>query len=223
MHTVGLVHKALTGGLGKALGNHGAAHHRGNPLKQIVRNGVGHLRQVALAAVQNAVFKGVDAVAEFGHFGVMRNHDHGNAARVAERTEIIHDKTAGFGVQRARGFVSQQDTRIVDHGAGNGHTLLLAARKAVAAVVYTRRKAHKLKGADNPLPAFFWRNLLKYQGEFNIFKHSRVVKKVARLHDKTHGATAETGSLLTVERQHILAKNLQRAGIRRVQHEAEPF
>lgn len=94
---------------------------------------------------------------------------------------------------------------------------LLAARKAVAAVVHTRRKAHKLKGADNPLPAFFWRNLLKYQGEFNIFKHSRVVKKVARLHDKTHGATAETGSLLTVERQHILAKNLQRAGIRRVQ------
>ena len=45
-----------------------------------------------------------------------------------------------------------------------------------------------------------------------------MVKKVARLHDKTHGATAETGSLLTVERQHILAKNLQRAGIRRVQH-----
>jgi len=137
---------------------------------------------------------------------------------MAERTKIIHDKAAGFSVQRARGFVSQQDARIVDHCAGNGHTLLLAARKTVAAVVHTRGKAHKFKGADNPLPAFFWRNFLKYQGKFNIFKHSRVVKKVARLHDKAHGATAETGSLLTVKRQHILAKNLQRAGIRRVQH-----
>ena len=216
VHTVGLIHQALTGSLGKALGNHGAAHHRGNPLEQIVRNGVGHLRQVALAAVQNAVFKGVDAVAKFGHLGVMRNHNHGNAAGVAERTKIVHDQAAGLGIQRARGFVGQQNARIVDHGAGNGHALLLTARKAVAAVVHAGREPHQLKGADNTFPAFFWRNFFKYQRKFNIFKHCGVVEKVARLHDKAHGATPKAGCLLTVERQHILAENFQRTGIGRV-------
>jgi len=179
---------------------------------------VGISGTVAFAAVQNAVFKRVDAVAEFGHLGVVRDHDHRHAAGVAERAKVVHDQAAGLGVQCARGFVGQQDARVVDHGAGNGHTLLLAARQTVAAVMHARRKPHQLKGADDPLPAFFWWNLFEYQREFNIFKHCGVVKKVARLHDKAHGAAAEAGRLLAVERQHVLAEDFERPGIGRVQH-----
>ena len=218
MHAVGLIHKALTRSFGKAFCNHGTAHNRRNTVKQILRHGFGQLRQITLAAVQNAVFKRVDTVAVFGHGGIVGNHDHRNAARMAKRTKVIHDQAAGLGIQCTSGLVGQQNTWIVDHGAGNGHALLLTARKAVAAVVHTGRKPHKLKSADDTLPAFFWRNFFKYQRKFNIFKHCGVVKKVARLHDKTHSTATEAGRLLAVEGQHILAENFQRASIGRVQH-----
>ena len=99
MHAVGLVHKALPGSLGKAFGNHGTTHHRHYALKQVGRHGFGQLRQIALAAMQNAVFKRVDAVAVFGHGGIVGNHNHGNTARMAERAKIIHDQAAGLGIQ----------------------------------------------------------------------------------------------------------------------------
>ncbi len=148
----------------------------------------------------------------------MRDHDHGHAAGMTERAEIFHDQAAGAGVQRAGGFVGQQNARIVDHGPGDGHTLLLAAGQPVAAIMHSGGKAHQFQSPDYPLPALLRRYAFIDQRKFNIFKHRGMFEKVAGLHDKAHVPAPEGCRLLTVERKDICAENIQRTGIGRVQH-----
>ena len=218
VQAVGLFHQVLARGLGKTLGHQRAAHHRRRGREQALRVMLRKRRQLMAAAVQDAVLKRIDAVAVFGHLGVMGNHDHGHPAGVAERAEILHDQAAGASVQRTRGLVGQQNARIVDHGAGNGHALLLAAGQAVAAVMHPGRKAHQFQGADHPLPAFLRRYAFINQGKFNILKHRGVLEKIAGLHHKAHVPTPEGGGLLAGEGEHIRAQNVQRTGVGRVQH-----
>ena len=137
---------------------------------------------------------------------------------MAERAEIIHDHAAGAGIQSAGRLVGQQNTRIVDHGAGNGHTLLLPAGKAVAAVMHPRRQAHQLQRPNDALPAFRRRNPFVNQRELDVFEHCRMIKKIAGLHDEAHVAAPEGRRLFPVELQDIGSENFQRAGIRGVQH-----
>ena len=75
VHAVGLIHEALPRGLGKTLRHHGPAHHRHRAAQQVMRDRGGHFRQITPLAMQSSVLKGIDAVAELGHFGVVRHHD----------------------------------------------------------------------------------------------------------------------------------------------------
>ena len=58
----------------------------------------------------------------------MRHDDHGHAVacQVAHDPQHVADK---LGIERRRGLVKEHDVRIHRQGAGDGHALLLAARK----------------------------------------------------------------------------------------------
>ena len=62
-----------------------------------------------------------------------------------------HDFTRTVGVQRAGRFVGQDDLPTVHQRAGQGHALLLAARKLIRQVSTPFLQAHSLKQRRGPL------------------------------------------------------------------------
>ena len=61
------------------------------------------------------------------------DHD-GDAALGAQAREHLHHLVAGRGVEVAGRLVGQQQRRLVDQRAGDGHALLLPARELVGMV-----------------------------------------------------------------------------------------
>ena len=64
---------------------------------------------------------------------------------IVEFLEHAHDLDAGLAVEVAGRFVGQQEGRLVDQGAGDGHALLLAAGKLVGMVVGAVGESHDLE------------------------------------------------------------------------------
>ena len=61
------------------------------------------------------------------HAGIMRHQDQGYAFFLIQFQKQFHDLFSGFGIQVAGGFIRQNNRRVIDQGAGDRHTLLLAA------------------------------------------------------------------------------------------------
>src|ERR1035437_529702 len=81
---------------------------------------------VADIAFQVAVTQTDGAVGAFAHARIMRDENQGFAQGV-QFIENLHDLHAGGGIEIAGGFIRENDERIVDQRAGDGHALLLAA------------------------------------------------------------------------------------------------
>ena len=73
-----------------------------------------------------AIAHAYDSPGPAGDVIFVRDHDDG-FARLIQLGEQGHDFVAGARIEVARRLVGQNDVRIVDQGAGNGHALLLAA------------------------------------------------------------------------------------------------
>ena len=72
------------------------------------------------------------------------DHD-GLAEPFAQVEEQAMDLVAVVRVEVARGFVGQQHGGRIDQRTGDGHALLLAARKLSGLVVAPRREAHHVE------------------------------------------------------------------------------
>src|SRR5260221_13605131 len=70
-----------------------------------------------------------DAIAEIDRFIDIMGHENGGEPLMPrDALQLVLQTQAGEGIQGAQGFVEQQEARPVDQGAGNGDTLLHAAR-----------------------------------------------------------------------------------------------
>src|SRR6267143_6610874 len=81
-----------------------------------------------------AVAQADGAAGGVGNVGVVRNKDERFALRV-QFVEELHDLGAGNRVEIAGRFVGEDDERVVDERAGNGHALLLATGKLEGLVI----------------------------------------------------------------------------------------
>ena len=79
----------------------------------------------------------------FRQFRVMRNHDHQTISGYL--FQQFHNLHTGFGVQRAGGFVCQQNIRIVNQCTGNGYTLHLATGHLIGLLVKLIAQANRLQ------------------------------------------------------------------------------
>ena len=67
--------------------------------------------------------------------GVVRNDDNRLTVFFVQRLEHLHDFSAGFCIEVPCGLVGKDDPRVDDQRPGDGHPLLLTARKLVGPVV----------------------------------------------------------------------------------------
>src|SRR6266849_3384920 len=87
-----------------------------------------------------------------GDVGLVGHHHHRDPLPV-EILEERHDLHAGMRVERAGGLVGQDQDRIVDEGARDGHPLLLPARELGRVMVLPLREADRGQlGAGPSLP-----------------------------------------------------------------------
>ena len=77
------------------------------------------------------------------HQDVVRVPDGGEAVRDADGgaassrgSQGLQDPRLRQGVQRGRGLVEHQDGRVLEHGTGDGNSLLLAPRQLEAALAH---------------------------------------------------------------------------------------
>ena len=95
---------------------------------------------------------------------------------------------SGLGIQRSGRLIRQNDCRIIDHRAGDRHTLLLTAGQPRHAAVFESRKIHEAEHLRNALLYLVLRHLLKLQSERDIFVYVVVREKRVPLEDRVDGA-----------------------------------
>ena len=119
---------------------------------------------------------------------VVRDHD--DELIFCNLLQQIHDLYARFAVERAGRLVGEQDVRVVDDGARDGHTLHLAAGHLVRRLVELVAQTdlfQRLDGARTPLLA---RDARERQRELHVCQYTLVRDEVVALKDEADGVVA---------------------------------
>ena len=124
----------------------------------------------------------------FRQLGVMGDHDHQPV--FCHLLQQVHDLHTGFRVQRAGGFVRQENIRVVDQRAGDSHTLHLAAGHLIGALVKLIAEAHILQRLLGSLTPFGTGNTGDRQCQFHICQNTLVRNQVIALEHETDGMIA---------------------------------
>ena len=105
---------------------------------------------VAHVGLDVAVAHADDAPGPGGDVVFVRDHDD-RLAGLVELGQQLHDLVAGLRVEVAGRLVGQDDVRVVDQDAGDGHALLLAAGELHRPVVEPVAQADQLGQVDAAL------------------------------------------------------------------------
>src|SRR5262249_24320372 len=97
---------------------------------------------VLLNLFDPAVARADDAVAEVENPAIVCNDDHRAVGLDGHAADQFHDALSQLAVQGRRRLVADQEPRPVDQGPGDGHALLLAARKLAGKGVGAVGHAH---------------------------------------------------------------------------------
>src|SRR5688572_10694734 len=97
--------------------------------------------QVRLVALQVAVAQANDPLG-VGGYVVFVGHDNDRSSFIVQTLEEREDFFAGHAVQVSGGFIRQDEVRIVHQAAGDGHSLLLAARELRGAMSQPLFESH---------------------------------------------------------------------------------
>ena len=142
-----------------------------------------------------------------GDLRVVGDQHHGVAV-VAQPLEQGEDFLAGLRIQRAGGFVGEQDRRMVDQRARDGHALLLPARKLAGQVVDAVFQPHGFQRCAGYLALFFGRappSALVHHRQHHVVQRRKARQQVVGLEDKAQFAAADAGHFSAVVFAHILA------------------
>src|SRR5262249_3887118 len=111
------------------------------------------LVSVADIAVNQAVLDGDLSRRMGGDLSVVCDHDDGLAALPIETLEFSQDLRARFGVKVAGRLIGQDDLRLIDESAGDGHALLLSAGQLAGQMPGPVRQADQFESGQRSLPS----------------------------------------------------------------------
>ena len=152
--------------------------------------------------MQFAVAHHQDAVGVRGDFGIVGDQDDGVAV-VAQALEQGQDLLARLAVQRTGGFVGQQDRRLVDQRACDGHALLLAAGQFVRAVARAFGQADRGQCLPCALGALARRHLRVTQRHGHVLQRGHARQQVEALEHEADLLAAQDRQLFGVQRGHV--------------------
>ena len=149
---------------------------------------------------------------------VSDHHDGG--AFLVELGEQVHHLLAVLGVEVAGGLVGEDELGVGDHGAGDGDTLLLAARELLREVLGAVGDGHPLHHGRDPLLALGSTDFHVLERQFDVLIDVELVDEVEALEHEADVALAEFGALALLQLAHLLTEQLVGAA-RGVVQEAE--
>ncbi len=133
---------------------------------------------------------------------------HDGGALVVQLGEQIHHLLAVLGVEVAGGLVGEDELGVGDHGAGNGHALLLSARELLREVLGAVGDGHPLHHGRNPLFALCGADVQVAQRQLYVFIDVQLVDEVEALEHEADVALAELGALLLLQAADLLSEQL---------------
>ena len=146
----------------------------------------------------------------------MRHHHH-CFALLHQRTKQLEDFCGGFGIEVARGFVSQQQGRVIGQRACNGSALLLAAGHHVGQLVRLIRKANKRQQVGSPLAALAGRQRRrKIHWQHHILQQSQRWQHLKKLEDDPNRGPAPRGEVVLAHAIEAMAANMHCATAGRI-------
>ncbi len=107
------------------------------------------------------------------------------------------------GVEITGRLVGQQQRRAGDDGAGDCHSLLLAAGELPGSVVFPALKAHLAQGFTPQVVTFLGRKSSIDKWQFHIFQRRGAVEQVEALEDKAQVVAPQQGALVACQLAHI--------------------
>ncbi len=113
----------------------------------------------------------------------MRDKHERDAELTLKRFQLVLHLLAQLVVQRGEGFIQQEQARFVDHGAGNGHTLLLTTGKLMRLALGKRLQLYHAQGFGNPRWDLAGRCFLHPQAKRHVLKHGHVREQGIALKD----------------------------------------
>ena len=119
---------------------------------------------------------------------IVRDHD--DQPVIRDLLQKVHDLLRGLGVQRARGFVGEDDLRIVDDGARDGDALHLSARHLVGLLFELSAQPHALERSDSHLPLLLAGDAGDGERKLNVLQDVEVRDEVVALENETDGTVA---------------------------------
>ena len=131
-------------------------------------HGCADLLDAALRHYDNSVRHGKS------FFLVMGNKNEGDTGSLLNLLQFLLHVLSQLKVESCQRLVQKQNLGLVDKGAGNGHTLLLAAGKAVDTALFKAAECNHGEHLSNLLMDFGFGALLLTQGEGHIFKNVQV-------------------------------------------------
>ncbi len=139
-----------------------------------------------------------NAMGIVGDFGLMGDEHDGVAVGV-QGVKQGHDFEAGLGVEVSGGLVGEDDGGPVDQGAGDGHTLALAAGELVGLVVHARFEAdigERFLGAGD---AGGRGCAVIDQWQLDVVEGSGAGEQIEGLKDEADLLVADAGELVVVQ------------------------
>ena len=145
--------------------------------------------QVRLDAAYHAVLDVDDFVRLVGHTALVSHDDDGHA-RLVEVLQDLHYFDGRLAVQCPRRLIGQDDLRLGDEGAGDGHTLLLSAGHLIGHVVRPVLQSQSVEVLHGEQVTFLAADALVEERKGDVLHGVLEGDEVERLEDEAYHAVA---------------------------------
>ena len=142
----------------------------------------------------------------------MRDHHDRRAAVLVDREEEIVNLRARRGVEVARRLVGQDELRLEDQRARQGHALLLAARELAGAVGGALLEAHFVEQRSREPLHLALRPPLDQTRHHHVFQGVELRQEVVELEDEADRAVSQVRQAGAGQRGELLAGEADGAG-----------
>ncbi|MNE23125.1 hypothetical protein D3C80_1163680 [compost metagenome] len=127
----------------------------------------------------------------------------GGAAFLVEFEQQVADALAGMAIEVAGRLIGKQHCRLCGEGAGDGHTLLLAAGKLARRMAQALAQADAFQQVAGMLAGIL--AAVELQRQHHVFQGIKAVEQLKRLEDEAYVFGPDPCALILVEAAQVLA------------------